>query len=119
GNKGDGLFAFARIRDANDGGFLDAREMIEHFFDLARVDVDAIDEKHVLLQVGNIKVAFLVLVTDVAGEQPAVGNSFGGFLRLPPIAEHDIAAPHTNFTGLTHAENFVIVVLHADFNVGN
>ena len=47
--------------------------LVEHLLDLARVDVVAAADDHVLLAVDDVEVAVLVLAADVAGGEPAVG----------------------------------------------
>ena len=89
-----------------DGRFFHAGKLVNHFLDLARIDVDAVDQQHVFLAVGDVVIAFGVAVTDVAGQQPAVAHGFGGFRGLFPVAEHDVAAAHADladFAGGQHA----------------
>ena len=51
----------------------------DHVLDLGRVRVEAADDEHVLLAVGDAEVAALVEHADVAGVQPAVGvDRLGG-----------------------------------------
>jgi hypothetical protein len=119
GHVGEGLFAFARIGDADDGGFFDAGELVDDFFDFARIDVDAVDEEHVFLAVGDVVVAVGVAMADVAGEQPIAAHGFGGFGGLIPVTHHHVAAAHADFAGFIGAEQFAVVVLNADFDVGD
>jgi ribonuclease D len=113
------LLAATGIRFADDSGFLNARELVEDFLDFPRVDVDAVDQEHVLFAVGDEIIAFSIAVADVASEQPAIAHDFGGFLWLLPVAQHDVAAADAEFADFTGANLFAGVVLDADFDVGN
>ena len=58
-------------------------------------------------------------MADVTGEQPAVADGPGGFLGLVPVALHDVRTAHADLPGLAGAEDFAVVALHGDFDVGN
>src|ERR1039458_5938213 len=119
GNEGEGLFALARVGQADDGGFAHAGKLVEDFFDLAWINIGAVDEEHVFAAIGDEEVTVVVAVADVAGEEPAAAKSAGGFLGLVPITEHDVGAAHTDFAGLARAENVAGFVLDGDFHIGN
>src|ERR1035441_8927964 len=89
GNKGEGLFALPRVGQADDGGFAHAGKLVEDFFDLAGVAIEAIDQEHVLFAVSDVEISVAVVVADVAGEEPAGAKNPGGFPGLVPITEHD------------------------------
>jgi hypothetical protein len=67
----DGLDRLAAIRvgNPNDGRFADGRVLIEHFFNLARPDLEPRSDEHVLLAVDEIEPAVLVQEDDVAGPE--------------------------------------------------
>ena len=67
----DGLDRLAAIRvgDADDGRLAHGRMLIEHLLDLARPDLEARRDDHVLRAVDEIEPALLVHEADVAGLQ--------------------------------------------------
>src|SRR5262245_48423871 len=71
-DKGDWLFASARVRHTNYGGLLDSRKAIDHLFDFPRINVDTIYDQHVLLAIRNEEVAVSVPMPDVACVKPPV-----------------------------------------------
>src|SRR4051794_20509819 len=87
-HKSDGLLAPAGIRFADDGGLFHPGKLIKNLLNFTRVNVDAVDQEHVLLAVGDEIIAIGIPVTDVAGEQPPVTENFGGLFRLVPITKH-------------------------------
>ena len=70
----DGLDLLAElvVRDAEHGDVGDLRVRDQHVLGLLRVDVDAARDDHVGLAVGQVEVAVLVEVADVADRRPAV-----------------------------------------------
>src|SRR5258706_593268 len=118
-DKGNRLLATAGIGTADNCGFLDAGELIQDFLDLARIDVDAIDEQHIFLAVGDVVIALLVAIANITGEEPFAAHYFCGFLRLIPITLHDIATPLTEFPDLIGTELEPCVVLDTNFYVWN
>ena len=66
--------AAIRVGDADDGGLAHGRMLVQHFLDLARPDLEARRDDHVLRAVDEIEPALLVHEADVAGLQ-AVGVS--------------------------------------------
>ena len=76
--------------------FRDLGECVDHLLDLAWEDVEALDEHHVLLAVGDEHEAVLVEVADVARVDEAVADGLRGLLR-----PEDVAA-----TGAARAKHF-------------
>ena len=72
-----------RVGHADDGAVLHRGVAPDHLLDLARIDVEAARDDHVLLAVGDVQEAFLVDVADVAGVQPAVDDGLRGLDRGP------------------------------------
>ena len=58
--------------------------------DFARVNVFAHGNNHFLQAVDDMQVAVFVANSDIAGVEPASFESLGRFLRLVPIALHDV-----------------------------
>ncbi len=116
---GDRLFAFAGVGFTDDRSLLERGQLVEDFLDLAWVDIDPVDEEHVLLAVGDVEVAVGLAVSDVPGEQPAIADRLGGLLRFVPVTEHDITAADANFTDFAIGEDGAGIVLDADLDVGD
>src|SRR3712207_5380400 len=75
------------------GRLLHRGVLVEDLLDLARVDVVAAADDHLLLAVDDEEVAVLVDLAHVARPEPAVvvEDLFGGVL-LVPVALHDVVA---------------------------
>ncbi len=97
-------FASGLVRDAEGDGFLDLGIFVQHLVDFAGKDVVAADDGHVLLTVDDKIVAVAVAIGDVAGVEPAVRERGGGFLRLIPVAFHDLRTANDEFAALVVAE---------------
>ena len=66
---------------------------IEEFLDLARVEVFAAADHHVLDAADNVAIAFVVDDREIASVHPAIAvEHLAGFCRFIPIAEHDAVA---------------------------
>src|SRR4051812_15336277 len=72
----------------------------QHLLDLARIDVVAADDDHVLLAVADVEIAVGVDLADVAGIEPAVAQRLGGLLRPVAIALHDLRPARADFAEL-------------------
>ena len=88
------MLPFARIGLADDRSLLNAWKLIQDLLNFTRIHVDAIDEKHVLFPVGDEVIAFFIAIADVTGQEPAAAHYLGSFLRLVPVAEHDVSPAH-------------------------
>src|SRR3954464_4765022 len=86
------LLAERLVRDAHDGGFPDARVLVEDLLDLARGHVVAAADDQVLLAVDDEEVTVLVDTGHVAGVEPAAAHGLLGRVRALPVAPHDIVA---------------------------
>src|SRR5436190_13251376 len=99
-NPGAELLAVARVGDADDLHILDLRVAVEELFDLARIDVLAAADHHVLDPADDVAIALRVDRCEVAGVHPAGRvNRLAGPLLIPPIAEHDQIAARQQFAG--------------------
>src|SRR5437762_5251234 len=79
-----------RIRLADDARVGDGGMLAEHRLDLRRPDPEALVLDELLLAVDDEDVPVLVLLADVAGEEPAVPQHGRGVLGLVPVAAHDL-----------------------------
>ena len=68
----DGLTGL-RVRDADHRDLVDVGVADDRVLDLARVDVEAVDDHELLATVDEHEVAVVVEVGHVAGGEPAVG----------------------------------------------
>ena len=81
---GDRLAPFV-VGHADHGDHRDIGMLRQHVLDLARKNVEAAGDDHVLLAVEDEQVAALVGSGDVAGMQPAALQGFGGLFRPLPV----------------------------------
>ncbi len=91
----------------------------EHRFDVSGIDVVATGDDHVLLAVGDVEIALLVHIANVARVEPAglaVGVGAQGVGRLGgqvPIALHDLGAVHDDLADLADGQ-FLLAGLQVD-----
>src|SRR5438093_11899496 len=78
--------------------------LAEDGLDLGRADAEALVLDELLLAVDDEDLALLVLLPDVAGEEPAVAEHRGGVRRLAPVALHDLGAAHRDLADLARRE---------------
>ena len=97
--KGNDSFPPARIRRANDGGFQDSRMARQRILNLARVDVLAARDDHVLTAVHHEDEAFVIAFADIASVQIAAAQRLKRRRMIVPVprvisaeaANHDFA----------------------------
>src|SRR6266849_49495 len=111
---GMNLFAANLVETADDGSGLDTRVLEQYVLDLARVDVLAAANDHVLLAVDEEVVAVLVDVADVSGVQPSAAKCLGSCLRIAEIAQHDVRAAEADLAELALRDLVVLGVDHRD-----
>ena len=98
------------VVDADDGGFADARELIDELFDFARVDVLAHADDHVLEAIDDVDVALFVGAGDVARMEPAAAQRVLRRVGQVPVAEHDVVALDDELAGLTFGDFLAVGV---------
>src|SRR5689334_9951945 len=87
------LLAIAIVGDAEHLHVLDLGMAIQELLDLARIEVLAATDHHVLDAADDVAIALLVDHGEVAGVHPAgLVEHLGGLFALIPIAEHDAVA---------------------------
>jgi hypothetical protein len=91
--------------------------LVEHLLDLARVDVEAAAQDHLLLAVDDEEVAVLVDPRHVARVEPAVLDRLGGRIVLAPVALHHVRALDGDLADLALVDLLAVLVddlhLHA------
>ena len=115
---GDGLAPFV-VGHADHGDHRDIGMLRQHILDLARKDVEAARDDHVLLAVEDEHVAALVLARDVAGVQPAALERFRGRVRSLPVFGHHMAGAHADLAGLAGGDFLVVIVEDLDLTGGD
>ena len=99
-DRGD-VLAEHLVRHADDGRFEDRRVLVQHLLDLARVDVVAAADDHLLLAIDEEQVAVLVEVAEITGGEPALAVDRGRRrVRVVPVAADDRRSAELH---LTHA----------------
>src|SRR5713226_9140756 len=84
------LLAVAIVCDSENLDVQNFRMTIKEFLDLARIEVLAATDHHVLDAADDVAIAFLIDDGDIAGVHPAIDVEYiGGLLALDPIAQHD------------------------------
>ncbi len=110
-DPGDDLLTVAVIRNADDLHVRYRRVGEEELFQLARINVLAAANDHVLVAPGNAHVALLVHARQVAGVHPARRvDGFGGGRRVAPIAEHHAVATGAQFADLPARHHAAVLV---------
>ena len=86
----------------------------QYFLDLARINVGAAADDHVLGAVPQRQETVLVERSDVAGMQPAVAQRFQAGVRIAPVAAHDGIAANQDFADLPGRQRPVLLVGNAN-----
>src|SRR5918911_1826104 len=83
---GDDGLAAALVGHAHHPGRGDLWMGVDHLLDLTGEDVEALDQDHILLAVGDEEEAVLVQMADIAGVDEAVAQDLRRFLRAVAVA---------------------------------
>ncbi len=117
-DPGAELLPHQRVGDAHHLHVGDLGMAVEEFLDLARIDVLAAADDHVLDPPDDVAVALLVDGADVAGVHPAVGvDRLGRPLRIVPVAEHHRIAAGAELARLPARDGAALRVDHLDLQV--
>src|SRR5262245_53808180 len=100
-DTGHHQFAPLRVRYSEDRGLPNHRMVVKTCLDLAGIDILAARDNHVLQAVQDVKKTVRILTADVSRAKEAVPEGKSGFLRVLPIATHDIRASSHQFARLT------------------
>src|SRR5262249_42005886 len=112
-------FALVVVGYADYSGVRYRRVLEQRLLNLARIDVVAGDDDHVLLAVHDRDVAILVHRREVAGVEPAVAQGLGGRLRLLPIALHNVLAATDELAYHARRHLAAVCVHDLDLDAGN
>ena len=90
----------------------------EVFLDLAREDVLAAADHHVLDAADDVAIALVVDGGEVARVHPAFGvDGFGGLFGIVPVANHDGITPRAEFARLAARDGGALLVDDLDFKM--
>ena len=117
-DESDHLLAPIRVRPPHHGGFQHALVLEQHLLDLARINVRAPTDDHVLQAVLQSQKTLLIHDPDVARVQPAAPQGFGGGFRILPISRHHHIPPHRHLARRAGRQGVVFPVNHAHLHVG-
>src|SRR6266404_4352568 len=117
-DPGAELLAVAVVGDAENLYVLDLGMAVEKFLDLARVEVFAAADHHVLDAADDVAITVPVDGGDIAGVHPAVGiKHVGGLLSLVPISQHDAVATGAQFAGFAAGHHAALEVDDLDLDM--
>src|SRR3954471_13202435 len=91
-DEGYDLLTPVRMRSSDDGSLDQIGMTQQPLFDLARVDVAASRDDHVLRAVAQRQEAVFIDAAEITGVQPAAAQSLGAGLGVLPVALHDAIA---------------------------
>src|SRR5271157_4178261 len=106
------------MRAPDDRDLDEVRVAQQYLLDLARIDVAAAADDHVLGAVAQGQKPVPVKAAEVAGVQPAAARSFGGGFRLAPITLHDAVALGDDLADLARRQLAVAIVDDFDEDAG-
>src|ERR1700678_4094557 len=93
------------VGNSDNAHFLDRGVLIDGLLDVARIDVEAAAEQHVLGSVDDENEAVLVHVADVAGAEESVRrHRLRGLLRLFPVSLHHVRALDADFAAFAELD---------------
>ena len=117
-DDGDGALAPALVGNADDGGVLHLRQLVDDALHLRGGDVLAAGDDHVLLAVGEIEEAVLVHVADVAAAQPIAEEGGARLLGVAPVAARDLGTAQADLAAFAGRERAAVLVADLDLDVG-
>ncbi len=113
-DEGDDFFAPFGARTPNDRDLDEVGMAQQYFLDLARIDVTAAADDHVLGPVAQGQKAILVKAADVAGVQPATAQGLVAGRGVLPITLHDAVAAGNDLADLAGRQLAVVLVYDLD-----
>ena len=117
-DEGDNLFPPVGMRPPDDGNFIDLWMGEQGLLDLARIDICAAGDDHVLGSVFEGQKARFIETAHIACMQPAATQGFLGRLRVFPVAEHDHITAHHYLADFPDGERLVVGIEHFYLDIG-
>src|SRR5262245_17101704 len=90
----------------------------QNFVDLARIDVVAADDNHLLLAIDKKQVTVRVVVPDIAGIEPAVADLLPVFFGTVAVAFGELRPAQANFAALPDRHDMFAGLEIDDLNLG-
>src|SRR4029077_2985445 len=112
------FFAPFGVRPPNDRDLYEVGMAQQHLLDLARIDVAATADDHVLGPVAQRQKPVLVKAAEIAGVQPAAAQGLGTGRRVLPVALHDAVAAGDDLADFAGREFAVALVDDFDEDSG-
>src|SRR5436305_4828018 len=109
-DRGCHLLAVLVMGNAQHGGLANIWMLVEHFLDLARVDVVAASDDHLLLAIDDEEVTVFIDLRHIARVKPAVANRLGGGVVLVPVALHHVVPPDHDLADLARRHLVALIV---------
>ena len=117
-DEGHHLLAPFGVELADNGALEHGRVAQQHLLNLARIDVHAARDDHVLRAILERQEAIFIEAADIAGVEPAALEGGRVGLGVLPVAGHDDFAPHAHLAGLAGWERVVVLIDDLDLNAG-
>jgi len=86
--------------------------LVEHFFYLARINVESAGDDDVLLAVNDVEKTILIHPRHIPGIEPAIAQGLRGLLRLVPVAEHHLRTGYDQFADLAGRQLLAALRIH-------
>jgi hypothetical protein len=109
-DEGLGGLSAVFVRNAEHDAFAHGRVFVDRLFDHLRIDIEAAGNDHVLLAVDDVEVPVWRHVSDIAGEEEAIGERHRVFFRLVPVTRGHVLATYPQFTDFADRQDPVRVV---------
>src|SRR6266404_9848680 len=112
------FLAVAVVGDAENLHVLNLGMAVEKLLDLARVEVFAAVDHHVLGTADDVAITLRIDDGDIAGMHPAIGiEDIGGLFRLVPIPQHDAVAAGAQFARFAAGHHAALEIDDLDLNM--
>src|SRR5205814_1470140 len=99
-DEGFGRLAAVIVGNADHDHLEHGRVGVDRLLDHLRIDVEAAGDDHVLLAVDQEKVAVVIAVADVAGQEAVADKGLRGFLGPVPVSLGDVRAADADLADL-------------------
>src|SRR5258708_18176359 len=109
-------FTPLRTGYSEDCRFADCRMLVNDRLDFTGVNIFATGDNHVLQAVQDVEIAVRILIAKVACAKKPISECARGFVRIVPIAAHDVGAPSYQFTLLSALDLLACLIHHLHIN---